>query len=93
MIEIKCPWCGPRSYTEFTYMGDATLQRPVDGHDASDQDWYEFVYIRQNPKGLHDELWQHTNGCRAIIKVTRNVVTHEVLDVAPLPGASAKAEG
>ena len=91
MIEIKCPWCGPRNHTEFTYMGDATLTRPADGPEASEEDWFRFVYIRQNPKGPHDEYWHHTNGCRQMVKVRRNVVTHEVLATGR-PGEDLRGE-
>ncbi len=84
MLEIPCPWCGLRAHTEFTYMGDATVKRPADGPEASDQDWYEFVYVRQNPKGPHEELWHHTNGCRAVFKVSRDTATHEITGSAKL---------
>ena len=42
-------------------------------------DWFEFVYLRDNPRGLHDELWHHSSGCRRVIKVRRDVVTHEII--------------
>lgn len=85
MLLIKCPWCGERAQTEFSYGGDATLARP-DPDSLSDQEWTDFVYIRKNPKGPHDELWQHISGCRQFFKVRRNVVTHEILDTAPADG-------
>ena len=78
MLEIKCPWCGPRAQTEFTYAGDATGQRPDEGA-ASQREWYEYIYLRDNPRGAHDEFWQHTAGCRRVIKVRRHVTTHEIL--------------
>lgn len=84
MLLINCPWCGERAYTEFTYMGDATVRRPADGPEASDQDWYEFVYVRSNPKGPHEELWHHSSGCRSVFKVLRNTATHEILGSAKL---------
>ena len=78
MLEIKCPWCGPRAQIEFTYVGDATRRRP-DADTASQEDWYDYVYLRDNPRGPHDELWQHTAGCRHHIKVRRDVVSHEII--------------
>lgn len=83
MIRISCPYCGPRDHDEFTYIGDATKNRPTD--DASDEDWFNFVYIRDNPRGPHQEYWQHIQGCRAFVKVLRNTLTHEVLATG-LPG-------
>ena len=84
MLLIKCPWCGPRAQIEFTYGGDATVERPADPDAVSDEAWYDFVFLRDNPKGPHSELWQHASGCRAWFKVLRNTQTHEILDTARL---------
>jgi len=78
MLLIKCPWCGERAETEFTYGGDATVRRP-DPETASETEWLDHIYLRDNPMGPHDEMWQHTSGCRQFIKVRRNVRTHEIL--------------
>ena len=51
MLRIECPWCGVRNEDEFSYGGDATVQRPAD--DASQDDWYDYVYTRSNPAGRH----------------------------------------
>jgi len=37
--------------------------------------------LRDNPAGAHRELWQHVGGCRAWLVVTRNSVTHAILEV------------
>ena len=78
MLSINCPWCGNRPETEFTYKGDANVRRPNPVHD-SDKDWSDFIFLRTNHKGPHNEFWQHTSGCRQFLKVRRNVVTHEIL--------------
>ena len=80
MLRIKCPYCGLRDETEFTYHGAANLHRP-DG-DADAKAFYEYVYLRDNPRGEHEELWQHTSGCRSYLKVRRNTQTHEVIGSA-----------
>lgn len=80
MLRIDCPWCGVRNEDEFSYGGDATVKRPAD--DASADDWYDYVYTRNNPAGKHSEYWQHVNGCRAWIIVERNTLTHEITSVA-----------
>ncbi|MDE0309913.1 MAG: sarcosine oxidase subunit delta [Acidiferrobacterales bacterium] len=77
MLLIPCPYCGDRAQTEFTYRGDATVERPP--AQASAQEWYDFVYTRDNPRGEHTEWWHHSAGCRRWIKVRRNTWTHEVL--------------
>ena len=77
---IKCPHCGPREASEYTYIGDATTQRP--DHNDTDMDkWNEYVFMRENPCGAHMEHWQHTSGCRSFVKVVRDTVTHEISDV------------
>ena len=81
MLRIKCPWCGVRNEDEFSYGGDATVERPSD--DASQDDWYDYVYTRSNPAGRHREYWHHANGCRAWLIVERDTVTHEIFSVTP----------
>ena len=86
MILIPCPHCGPRAQSEFSYGGDANVKRPEAPEDADDQTWIEYLYMRDNPKGGHAELWQHIHGCRRWLRVSRDVVSHEVSDcveVAP----------
>ena len=86
MLIIKCPHCGPRDHTEFSYGGDATVKRPADG--ASMEPWYDAVYLRDNPRGPHAELWQHVQGCRAWVVVTRDTLTHAISAVR-LPSEKA----
>jgi heterotetrameric sarcosine oxidase delta subunit len=78
---IDCPWCGPRDYAEFAYGGDATLVRPPP--DAGERVWYEYVYLRDNPRGPHDELWQHAQGCRMWVRVRRDTLTHAIAPEPP----------
>lgn len=74
---LTCPYCGPRDVSEFTYQGDGNRQRPAP--EAQDlQAWNEYVYDRHNPAGDHNEVWQHSGGCRSHIRVTRNTMTHSV---------------
>lgn len=78
MLLIPCPHCGLREQTEFTYGGDAGVSRPAAPEDADDAAWIEYLYLRDNNKGEHEELWQHTFGCRQWVRVRRNVVNHEI---------------
>ena len=82
MLLIPCPWCGPRNQVEFTYGGDATLRRPPP--DAAESAWVDYVYLRDNPCGPHDELWYHGAGCRSWLKVRRNTRTHDIIASAPV---------
>ena len=80
-MRIRCPYCGERSHEEFTYRGDATVTRPA-SLDASAADaWVDYVYLRDNPAGLHREHWYHGAGCHAWLVVTRETRSHEIVDV------------
>ena len=79
MLLIPCPHCGPRDVTEFTYGGDARVRRPARPASLTDEQWAAYVYMRDNPRGEHNELWQHSSGCRRWIEVRRNTYTHDVI--------------
>jgi sarcosine oxidase subunit delta len=78
-MRIRCPFCGERETSEFTYFG-ANAPRP--GSEASLAQMYNSVYVRENPSGPNDELWYHAAGCRAWLLVRRDTRTHEMLSVA-----------
>ncbi|MER9469360.1 sarcosine oxidase subunit delta [Mesorhizobium sp. M0482] len=77
---IPHPLLGARDAQEFTYLGDGSLLDRPDGmaNDAA-QAFYEYTYLRDNPAGVHRELWFHEQGDRSWLVVTRNTVTHEIL--------------
>lgn len=80
-MRLNCPICGERDRREFYYLGDAiALKRPEP--EASDQEWDDYLHNRENPAGVTRDLWQHEAGCSAWLVVTRNTVTHEVIDCA-----------
>jgi len=80
-MRLPCPLCGDRSIEEFTCLGDAAPRRPNPATaDAEADAWHDYVYLRDNPRGRHRELWQHVHGCRAWLTVTRDTVTHAVFD-------------
>ena len=41
---IPCPWCGNRDDSEFSYGGEAHLERPKDS--CSDKEWNEYIFMR-----------------------------------------------
>ncbi len=85
-MRIHCPICGARDASEFTYAGDATRSMPPLAADAAE--WTAHVYERANPMGRHSEYWQHLSGCRAVLIVERDTVTHRIFSVR-LAGAQA----
>jgi heterotetrameric sarcosine oxidase delta subunit len=92
MMLIPCPWCGPRPETEYTFGEDATLNRPADPAAVGDQEWTDYLYFRENPKGWHKELWFHGAGCHHWFVVERHTVTHEIAASYP-PGQEPKGAG
>lgn len=75
-MRIQCPFCGPRDWSEFASLGDASARRP--DADACAADFLEAVYLRGNPAGRHEEFWYHAFGCRGWLRVTRDTRTHEI---------------
>lgn len=74
---IPHPLLGLRDAQEFTYLGDAALlDRPDPA--AGEAGFAAYVYLRDNPAGVHRELWYHEQGDRSWLVVTRNTVTHEI---------------
>ncbi len=78
---ICCPFCGERPHSEFTYGGDATLERPRDPQSATDEEWHAYLYLRDNTRGGHREHWHHTLGCDRWIKVIRDTLSHNIESV------------
>jgi len=78
-MRIPCPCCGERGVEEFAYLGDANVVRPTP--DAPAEAWLNYVYLRDNPAGAHDELWYHSAGCHLWLTVTRDTRNHAVLAV------------
>ncbi|TIP26306.1 MAG: sarcosine oxidase subunit delta [Mesorhizobium sp.] len=88
MLQIECPCCGPRDHDEFRYAGDASVTRPAH-NDPDLERWYRYVFVRENPAGIHREFWQHVMGCRQWLIVERNTVNHTILSVNFTRGAPA----
>jgi sarcosine oxidase subunit delta len=79
MMRIPCIHCGPRDESEFTCGGTSHMVRP--DLAQSDATWGEYLFFRDNPKGLHLERWRHTYGCGRWFNVARHTVTHEIFSV------------
>lgn len=85
MLHIYCPHCGEyREEEEFHANGQAHLARPADPDQCTDEEWGTFLYFRKNTRGLHDELWVHSAGCRKFFNLTRDTQTYEIKRVYKL---------
>jgi heterotetrameric sarcosine oxidase delta subunit len=92
MLRIQCPWCGERDQTEFRCGGQSHIIRPVDPSRASDQEWADYLFYRDNPKGVHHERWVHAWGCRQWFNMARDTVTHEILEVYPMTASAGQEQ-
>ena len=79
MLRIHCPFCGERDHAEFSYGGDASIEYPP--LDAPAEAWHDAVFLRDNPRGVQFETWQHLHGCRLWPIVERDTLTHEIRSV------------
>jgi heterotetrameric sarcosine oxidase delta subunit len=75
MMQITCPHCGPRAQGEFIY--ERTLDSVV-ALDAGPEQAMQTLFTRNNPRGVDEEIWRHTYGCRAWMILTRHRVTHAI---------------
>ena len=93
MLQITCPWCGPRDETEFSYGGEAHIVRPEHPEQLSDEQWADYLFLRTNPRGRHRERWCHSFGCRRWFNVERDTVSYRIVSVykagEPPPGGKA----
>ncbi len=77
---IPHPLLGLRDSQEFTYLGDAALMhRPDPATPDAEAVFCDYVFLRDNPAGVHRELWFHEQGDRSWLIVTRDTTTHEIL--------------
>ena len=92
MLLINCPWCGVRNLQEFSCHGQAHIQRPQDPAQVSDEQWGDYIFFRDNPKGIHYERWVHSHGCRRWFNAARDTVSDEFLGTYK-PGESPPSAG
>ena len=75
MLLIDCPFCGPRPEVEFRHGGEAHVARPVRPGEVDDAAWSEHLFVRNNPRGLHAERWNHQHGCGRWFNAIRDTYT------------------
>ena len=81
MLLIPCPYCGDRDETEFGCGGEAHIARPLAENTITDAEFAEYLFLRDNPKGVFLERWQHSAGCRRWFNLARDTVSHEIIEV------------
>ena len=59
MLQLNCPFCGLRDEAEFSCGGEAHIARPLARNQLSDKDFADYLFMRDNPKGVFLERWCH----------------------------------
>lgn len=84
MLIIDCPYCGPREETEFACGGEAHIVRPLAKNSITDAEFADYLFLRDNPKGIFLERWRHSAGCRRWFNVARDTVSHKIVEIYPM---------
>ncbi len=80
MLLIHCPYCQKTlPELEFAYAGEAHISRPADPSAVSDEDWRDFLFVRDNKRGQHFERWRHIHGCGRFFNAVRDTVSDKFL--------------
>ena len=91
MLRIPCPHCGVRDEPEFVFGGPTHIARPLP--TCTDAVWTDYLFNRENPKGVHFERWCHTYGCGQWFNMARDTVTHRILSVYSMQDAKPAVQG
>lgn len=77
MLILHCPNCGvDAEETELSAGGEAHLTRF--GPGSGDDEFETYLFVRENPKGVHFERWRHSYGCGKWFHAARCTMTNEV---------------
>ena len=73
-LQIPCPHCGPREFSEFSFGGEVRELASTDSQRDFDR-----VYLHANAAGPQIERWFHAYGCRRWFVIRRDTVENRVL--------------
>ena len=77
MLRLTCPNCGiTAEETDLHPGGEAHLKRF--GPGSTDEAFRDYLFQRQNPRGVHFERWRHQFGCGKWFHAARCTQTLEV---------------
>lgn len=80
MLVIKCPYCEEeRAELEFRAAGEAHIARPADIASITDEEFADYFFLRDNPKGLIFERWRHIHGCGRFFNAARDTISDKIL--------------
>ena len=82
MLLIHCPYCrSDLPELEFRSAGEAHLVRPEDMAPMTDEEFRDYFFVRDNPKGVSFERWRHVHGCGRFFNALRDTVSDRFLHV------------
>ncbi|SHE63593.1 sarcosine oxidase subunit delta [Loktanella atrilutea] len=82
MLILHCPHCDRMvDETDLHPGGEAHLKRH--GPEADAEAFENYLFMRENPKGVHFERWRHVYGCGKWFLAARNTATLEVYGTYP----------
>lgn len=82
MLILHCPYCGVMAdETELHGGGEAHLERH--GPGSSDEAFHDYLFAKENPRGVHFERWRHVQGCGKWFHAARDTATLEVFGTYP----------
>ncbi|MEO1308767.1 MAG: sarcosine oxidase subunit delta [Pseudomonadota bacterium] len=91
MLMLHCPCCGrDADETELEAGGPAHVERF--GPDSSDEAFEAYLFLRDNPKGVHFERWRHAYGCGKWFLAARCTASLEVFGTYPAQVTSPPPE-
>ena len=73
-LQIPCPHCGPREFSEFSFGGEVRELAAADPQRDFDR-----VTLHRNAAGPQRERWFHAYGCRRWFTIRRDTVDNRVL--------------
>ncbi|MXQ06989.1 sarcosine oxidase subunit delta [Alphaproteobacteria bacterium GH1-50] len=91
MLILDCPYCGIAcDETELSPGGEAHLTRF--GPGSSEDEFEGYLFMRENPRGVHFERWRHAHGCGKWFHAARDTMTMEVFGTYPAQTTEPPAE-
>ncbi|MGV8546977.1 sarcosine oxidase subunit delta, partial [Pseudomonas aeruginosa] len=60
------------SYAHLHAKGHAHIPRPLDQSTSGDEEWGDYIFSRDNPRGLQPDLWVHAADSRKYFNGTRH---------------------
>ena len=80
MLLISCPFRGDRAEIEFIAGGEA-ITRPENPVARDEAALTDYLYHRDNRRGVQREQWWHAHGCRRWLVVERDTQANSILSV------------